>query len=164
MEKRDSGSKGEDADVSTAMVAISNAPVLKMLCSQASGPILCSMKSYRCRSAQGKKFHVEGADLLGKGFSSMKRRCSRLCGSNDEEEEGESTATLALGLSTGGCGAGLLEQQRRSARSLRSSDQSGGAVAHWSWCGSGGARGLWRCRLSGRASRVRCSRFLWDVV
>ncbi|RWW53879.1 hypothetical protein BHE74_00039585 [Ensete ventricosum] len=104
MEKRDSGSKGEDADVSTAMVAISNAPVLKMLCSQASGPILRSMESYRCRSAQGKKFHV---DLLGKGFSSMKRRCSRLCGSDEEEEEGESTATLALGLSTGGCGAGL---------------------------------------------------------
>ncbi|RWW61451.1 hypothetical protein BHE74_00031485, partial [Ensete ventricosum] len=45
-----------------------------------------------------------------------------------------------------GCRRWPLERQRRSTRSLRSSDRSGDAVARWSWCGSGEAR-------------VRCSRF-----
>ncbi|RWW32066.1 hypothetical protein GW17_00003286 [Ensete ventricosum] len=46
-------------------------------------------------------FIGEYADLLGKDFSLMKRRCSHLCRSDNDEEEGASIATIAFGLSTG---------------------------------------------------------------
>lgn len=43
----------------------------------------------------------EGADLLERDFSPMKKRGSRLYGSDDDEKKIASSATLALRLSTG---------------------------------------------------------------
>ncbi|RRT57471.1 hypothetical protein B296_00028884 [Ensete ventricosum] len=43
----------------------------------------------------------EGSDLLGKGFSLMKRRCDHLCGLDDDKEEAALTMMLTLGFSKG---------------------------------------------------------------
>ncbi|RRT42825.1 hypothetical protein B296_00046632 [Ensete ventricosum] len=64
-------------------------------------PILCVQKDGDAtKMPQEEDARREGGGLPGKGFSSMKRSCSRLCGSDHDEEEGASTTALTLGLST----------------------------------------------------------------